>query len=694
MTAARYEARDGLGWIVIDNPPVNAASHAVRAGLAEAIGKAKADPAASAVVLACAGRTFVAGADIREFGKPIAPPSLPDILDAIEGLDKPVVAAIHGTALGGGFEIALACHARVLSKDASVGLPEVKLGIIPGAGGTQRLPRLVGVPAAIGMAATGRMVGAAEALKLGVADAVAEEDVLADAARLAKKLADMPPRRTRDLPVPPFDPAAADAATVAATGKARGQIAPKIAADMIRLTATTTFDDGISQERAAFLKLVTSDQAKAMRHAFFAEREVARVPRLEGVKPRTTERVAVIGAGTMGAGISVAVAAAGIPVAVVEMNEAAAEAGRARVAGLFDRMAKSGRLSPAQHAAAVAAHSIGVDFEAAVGAADVVIEAVFEDIEIKKALFRRIAPVAKAGATLATNTSYLDVDAIAAVTGRAEDVIGLHFFSPANIMKLVEVIEGAKSDPSAVATGVALGKRIGKIPVVCRVCDGFVGNRILGAYRAAQDILLENGGTPEGMDRALEAFGFAMGPYAVSDLAGLDIGFARRKSLAPTRDPKRRDGGTTLDRLAQMGRFGQKTGRGFYRYVEGKRVVDPEVTALIEEVAREQGVTRKPVDDDLVVRATRAVMANEGAKILAEGIVPRALDIDVVYLQGYGYPVWRGGPMFEADRVGLKQILADMREVSALAGPGFEPAALLVELAESGGAFASWTKRN
>ncbi len=682
--------RGGVGWIVIDNPPVNAASHAMRAGLAAALAAAAADPQTQAIVIACAGRTFVAGADIREFGRPIAPPDLPSLLDAIEACGKPVVAAIHGTALGGGFELALACHGRVIAPDAKIGLPEVKLGIIPGAGGTQRLPRLTGVPAAIGMAASGRMVEAQEALALGAVDAIAQGDLREAAGAHALGLVGAPLRRARDALAPPFDAAQADAAERAALAKARGQIAPGEAARLVRLAATAPLAQGLADERATFLKLVASDQSRAMRHAFFAEREAVKVPHLAGVAPRRLESVAVIGAGTMGAGISVAVAAAGIAVHVVERDEAAAAAGRARVAGLFERMAKSGRLSAHQHAQAAALHSVGSDFDAAVANADLVIEAAFEEIGVKQAIFRRLDGAAKPGAVLATNTSYLDVDAIAAVTGRAQDVIGLHFFSPANIMKMVEAIEGKMTAPDAVATGVALARRIGKIPVVCKVCDGFVGNRILGAYRAVQEILLEDGGLPHEMDAALESFGFAMGPWAVADLAGLDIGRARREAQKKTHDPLMRDGGTIVDRLTDLKRYGQKTGRGFYLYENGKRLVDPEVATLIGTIAREKGVTRRPVDGDLVVRATRAAMANEGAKILAEAIVPRALDIDVVYLHGYGYPVWRGGPMFEADRVGARQILADMREVHAICGHGFEPAELLVEMARTGGTFAGW----
>ncbi|WP_406854778.1 3-hydroxyacyl-CoA dehydrogenase NAD-binding domain-containing protein [Alsobacter sp. KACC 23698] len=681
-----------VALILADNPPVNALAQPVREGLLRAVQEAAADPAVDALAIACEGRTFFAGAEIREFGKPPVPPGLGEVLDAIEACPKPVVAAIHGTALGGGFELALACHARIADAKAAVGLPEVKLGIIPGAGGTQRVPRLAGPVAALEMIASGRHVRAEEARRLGLIDAVAESDLRAEAVELARSLVGRPPRRTGELPVPAFDPAAFDAAAAAVAAKARSQVSPIRAIEAVRLTAGGAgIREGLAAERAIFRELVGSDQAKALRYAFFSEREVQRVPHLQGVAPRQVDVVGVIGAGTMGAGIAVALLDAGLRVVVTETSIEAVGAGWDRISGLYGRAMKSGRIDQAKRDERLSRLSVTDDF-AELAACDLVIEAAFEDMAVKQEIFGRLGSVARPGATLATNTSYLDVDAIGRASGRPEDVIGLHFFSPANIMRLVEVVEGAASAKDAVATGVALAKRMGKLPVTCGVCDGFVGNRILATWRQQTDFALEDGALPQEVDAALERYGFAMGPFAVADLAGLDIGWARRKRLAPTRDPGRRYGGTVADRLCAMGRFGQKTGAGYYRYVDGKRQVDPEVTRLVEDVSAELGRERRPFDPNAMVRHVRAAMVNEGAKILAEGVVPRALDIDMVLLHGYGFPAWRGGPMFEADAIGLATILADMRELHALSGPGWEPAPLLVELAEKGGTFAGYSR--
>jgi len=680
--------RDGnVALVLTDNPPVNALSQAVRAGLAACIAQALADPAVAAIVIACEGRTFFAGADIREFGKPMAPPLLPAMLAEIEAADKPVVAAIHGTALGGGFEVALACHARIMAPGAVIGLPEVKLGIVPGAGGTQRTPRLAGVAAAIDLVTSGRQVKAAEAVRLGLADAVAEGDLRTAAVAHARSLIGHPPRRTGALPVPPFDPAAIDKAMTAVKARARGQMSPVRAAEAVVAAATLPFEAGLAMERATFLDLVGSDQAKALRHAFFAEREVQRVPHLDGVAARPVTQVGVIGAGTMGAGIAVAVADAGLPVTVVETSPAAAEAGQARIAALYDRALASGRIDAAGRDRRLALLTV-TDAFAALADCDLVIEAAFEDMAVKRDLFARLAATARPGTVLASNTSYLDIDAIAQASGRPADVIGLHFFSPANVMRLVEVVEGAASAPDAVATGIALGRRLGKIPVTCGVCDGFIGNRILSVWRQQTDFALEDGALPQQIDAALEAFGFAMGPFAVSDLAGLDIGWSRRKRLAATRDPARRYAGTLADRLCEQGRFGQKTGSGWYRYEAGKRTVDPAVTAMIEAFWRERGVVPGIFDGEALARRVHAAMVNEGAKILAEGIAARALDIDIVKIHGYGYPAWRGGPMFEADARGLDAVLAEVQAIAASSGPGWEPAPLLVELVRDGRRFA------
>jgi 3-hydroxyacyl-CoA dehydrogenase len=693
-SVVRIDRQGAVALIIIDNPPVNASSQAVRQGLLDAVVTAEADPAVDAIVIACDGRTFVAGADVREFGRTGLDPILPVVVQRIEDSTKPVVAAIHGTALGGGFEIALACHARVMARDAAVGLPEVKLGLIPGASGTQRLPRLIGMLAAVDIITSGRRVAAPEALTLGIADQVAGADLRGGAAALASSLASslagQPLRRLSQHDVPAFDPGAFDAAAATARKKARGQIAPGVAADVVKLAATLPFAEAMAKEREAFMDLVATDQSKALRHAFFAEREVTRVPHLEGVTPRSVGKVGIIGAGTMGAGIAVAFADAGFPVTIVEMSAEAAEAGRKRIAGLWERQIKSGRITAAQRDEKLARVTLSQDY-AALADADLVVEAAFEEMPVKKEVFGKLVQVAKPGAVLASNTSYLDVNEIGMSSGRPADTIGLHFFSPANIMRLVEVIEPSAAGKDAVATGVAVAKKLGKIPVVCGVCDGFVGNRILAVWRSITDMMIEDGALPQEIDAALESYGMAMGPFAVADLSGLDIGWARRKRLAPARDPNVRYASTVADRLCEAGRFGQKTGAGWYVYPDGKRTVDPFVTGLIEQVSAEKGITRRPFPAETIERMVRAAMVNEGARILSEGIVPRALDIDVVLMTGYGFPGWRGGPMFEADQIGLDVILADFRAVQAFAGPGYEPALLLEELAQAKRKFADVT---
>jgi 3-hydroxyacyl-CoA dehydrogenase len=615
-------------------------------------------------------------------------PGLVKTLATMENSTKPVVAAVQGTALGGGFETALGCHARVLTKDAVVGLPEVKLGLIPGAGGTQRLPRIIGMLAALDICTTGRQVKAKEALSLGIADRIAEGDLREEAIAFAKSLVGKPLRRAGALPVPAFDKEKFDAAVAAVKKKARGQASPVAAAEAVALAASSAdFAAGMLAEREIFLRLVASDQSKAMRYVFFSEREVTKVPHLEGVTARPIETVGVLGAGTMGAGIAISLIDSGLPVTLVETSEAALEAGRKRLTSVWDRAVDLGRITKDERDRRLARLNGTLDFNA-LGACDLVIEAVFEEMAIKKDVFSRLGKIAKPGAVLASNTSYLDIDQIGEASGRPADVIGMHFFSPANIMRLVEVIEGKKSAKDAVATGVVIGKRMGKLPVVCGNCDGFIGNRILAAWRPVADFAIEDGALPQDIDAAMEAYGMAMGPYAVSDLAGLDIGMRRRKEMAHLRDPMKRYPSAVADELCARGRYGQKTGAGYYKYVEGKRQVDPEVTAIIEDVSEKRQIKRKPIPGDKIVEQIRAVMVNEAAKILAEGIAPRALDIDMVLLNGYGFPAWRGGPMHEADRIGLDKILATMREVHATAGKGFEPAPLLAQLAESGGKFA------
>ncbi|WP_201829893.1 3-hydroxyacyl-CoA dehydrogenase NAD-binding domain-containing protein [Microvirga zambiensis] len=672
----RLTSTSPVALIEIDNPPVNATSQAVRAGLLAAIQEVERNPQIEAAVIACAGRTFVAGADIREFGQPPREPHLPDVIDAIEDSSKPVVAAVHGTALGGGCEIALACHARIAEPSASFGLPEVKLGLVPGAGGTQRLPRLVGLEAALDLVSSGRMVKAAEALRLRLIDRISSRDLRQEATELARELIGKPIRRTGEQVVAGIDSQSASAKVAEIRRKARGAEAPGRAAELALLAADLPLKEGMARERETFLALRGSEQSAALRHAFFAEREVTRLPGLDGVEPRPVQKVGIVGAGTMGSGIAIAFADAGFDVKVVETSEQALSAGEARITDTYEKQFASGRLSAAARGERLQAIGYAVG-TSSLSDRDLVIEAVFEDLDVKRALFRDLDTILKPGTILATNTSYLDINLIAAATSRPADVVGLHFFSPANVMKLLEIVRTDATADDVVATGLALAKRLRKIPVVCRVCDGFVGNRILSRYRQQAEYLLEEGALPHEVDAALESFGFPMGPFAVSDLAGLDIAWARRKRLAPNRDPRERYV-DIADRLCEAGRFGRKTGAGWYRYEGGKREIDPVVTALVEEASQRRGLTRRTISAEEIQSRIRTAIVNEACKILDERIVERPLDVDVVMMNGYGYPAWRGGPLFEADRVGLQFILDQAKERAELDGPGWEVAEGLV----------------
>ncbi len=635
-------ARHGsVAVLTIDNPPVNAASHAVRAGVLARLAEATADPAVEAVVIVGAGRTFVAGADIREFGRPAERPTLTEVCDAIEASPKPVVAALTGTALGGGLEIALAAHARIAAPDAKVGLPEVKLGIIPGAGGTQRLPRLSGVPAALELVTSGRILTADEARRLSVVDRLAD-DPLAAAVALAPGLGG--PRRTGDRPVPTFDRAAAEAVLAKVTAKARGQIAPGEAGRMVLAAAELPFRDGLAREFETVARLKDTDQAKALRHVFFAEREAAKVPGLDGVAPRALGAVGVAGCGLMGSGIAVALLDAGLDVIVVEQSAEAADAGRARIASTLDRLVASGRLDTAGRDARLSRLAVSAE-RAAFAPADLVIEAVFDDLVVKRDLFADLSRILRPDAILATNTSYLDPEAIADVVADPTRVVGLHFFSPANVMRLVEVVRLARTAPDVLATGLALAKRLKKLPVVTGVTEGFIGNRVFSAYRDEAEGLLVEGALPHEVDAAMEAHGLAMGPFAVFDMAGLEIAWARRK--------RRRAGGeivpeTLSDRLCEAGRLGRKAGAGWYAYDGDAKRPDPAVTDVIEAFARERGITRRAIRADEIVARLIAAMAREGNVLVRDGIAARASDVDLVMINGYGYPAWRGGPMFEA----------------------------------------------
>jgi 3-hydroxyacyl-CoA dehydrogenase len=637
---------DGVLVVTIDNPPVNAASADMRAGLFAAIRHAVDTSDIDAVVITGAGRNFVGGADIKEFGAPIVPPVLPDVIGLIEGSEKPVVAAINGAALGGGLEIALGCHRRIAATEAKLGLPEVKLGIVPGAGGTQRLPRLTGAAAAIDLIAAGRIIPAAEALSLGIVDGVTAADVTADAVAVATALVGQKLRRTGELAVPATDVAAVEQAAAKALARARGQLAPVEAVRLVREAGHVSLADGLADERATFVKLRDSDQAKALRHVFFAERAAAKVSGLQGVAPRAVSTIGIVGTGLMGAGIAVSALDAGFRVIGIEQTGEAAAKGHDRIVALLDRAVSSGRIDADGRAERLARLSVAGD-ATQLADADLVIEAVFDDLEVKTELFARLDGIVRPDAVLATNTSYLDPEIIAAATSRPERVLGLHFFSPANVMRLVEVVRCAKTAPDVLATGVSVARRLGKLPVVCGVCEGFVGNRIFSAYRREAEFLLEDGALPHEVDAAMEAYGFAMGPFAVFDLAGLEIAWARRKRQAATRDPRERYV-DIADRLCEAGRFGQKTGRGWYAYVEGKRTVDPEVTALIEAGRAAKGITPRTIAANEIVTRLLGAMTAEGRKILAEGIIERSSDIDLVMINGYGFPAHKGGPMYAA----------------------------------------------
>jgi len=694
--AVASQRHDGILVLTIDNPPVNALSADVRRGLADAIQAAQDDASVRAVLLVGAGRNFIAGADIREFGKPPQPPALPDVCNAIEASAKPVVAALHGAALGGGLEIALAAHYRIALPGARLGLPEVNLGLLPGAGGTQRAPRLAGAAAALDLMLSGRHASAEEALSLGLVDRLdSGADALAAGLAYARELLAQgaAPRRTRDATAALADRAAAQAAIDAARAqveaRARGLFSPAKIIDAVQAALDQPFDAGLRTERALFLQCLDSPQRAGLVHAFFAERETAKAPETRAAQPRPLERLGVVGGGTMGAGIAVAMLDAGLPVVMVEQDDAALARGRARVEQVYDLLIKKGRLDAAGKAERMARYRGATSYDA-LADADLIVEAVFEDMDVKTAVFAALDRVAKPGAVLASNTSYLDIDRIAAATRRPADVLGLHFFSPANIMKLLEVVVGGRSAPDTVATGFELARRLRKVPVRAGVCDGFIANRILAVHRQAAELMMEDGASPYQIDDAVRAFGYPMGPYQMTDLAGGDIGWATRKRRAATRDPQLRYV-QIADRLCERGWFGQKTGRGFYLYPDGARTgtPDPEVLAIIDAERQRAGITPRAFDQEEIQRRYLAAMINEAANVVREGIALRPLDVDVAFLYGYGFPRHRGGPMHYADQVGLPRILADIREFAPQDPHFWKPAPLLVELAESGRTFAS-----
>ncbi|WP_433705381.1 3-hydroxyacyl-CoA dehydrogenase NAD-binding domain-containing protein [Paraburkholderia sacchari] len=690
-----HELRGKVLLVTVDNPPVNALGVDVRRGLAAAIEHAEANAAVQAVLIVGAGRNFIAGADIREFGKPPQSPALPDVVNRIEACHKPVIVAIHGAALGGGLEVALAAHYRLAVAGAKLGLPEVQLGLLPGAGGTQRTPRLIGAEAALALMLSGRHVGAQEALKLGLVDRVgASDDILAEGLAYAQELlaAQTHVRRTRDaqgLADRAAAQAAIDAARADTAKKSRGLFSPMKIVDCVQAALDEPFEEGLRFERKQFLACLESPQRAGLIHAFFAEREVQKAPETKSAAPRAIETVGVIGGGTMGAGIAVAMLDAGLPVTMIERDDAALARGRAHVEKVYDGLIAKGRMKPDAKAQILARLNGSTAYDALANA-DLVIEAVFEDMAVKQAVFAELDRVCKPGAVLATNTSYLDIDAIAASIKRPQEVVGLHFFSPANIMKLLEVVVPKAVSPDVVATAFELAKKLRKVPVRAGVCDGFIGNRILAVYRTAADHLMEDGASPYQIDQAVREFGFPMGPYQVVDLAGGDIGWATRKRRAATRDPNARYV-QIADRLCEHGWFGQKTGRGFYLYPEGARTgtPDPEVEAIIAAERERAGIKPRTFSNEDIMRRYMAAMINEGANVVHEKIALRPLDVDVTLLYGYGFPRYRGGPMKYADTVGLANVLADIREFAKEDPLFWRPSPLLVDLVERGADFAS-----
>ena len=681
-------AHGRVAVLTVDNPPVNALSQHVRKGLHDGIKQATADGAVQAIVIVCAGRTFIAGADITEFGKPPTEPSLHTVLDLIEGSPKPVVSAIHGTALGGGLEVTLACHYRVGVKGARFGLPEVKLGILPGAGGTQRLPRVVGVEKGLQMMVSGDPIGADEALRVGLIDATVDGDLAAAGVAFAEKVLDekRPLKKIRDLTdkiaVARDKPQIFAEFRKSVARQTRGFRAPESIVKAVEAAVSLPFDQGIKRERELFVELLNSPESKAQRYFFFAEREAAKIPDVPTDTPaREIKKAAVIGAGTMGGGIAMNFANAGIPVTVVEVAPEALDRGLGIVRKNYEATAARGRLTPADVDKRMGLIHGTTDW-GAVGDADIIIEAVFEEMPVKKEVFAKLDGLAKPDAVLATNTSTLDVDEIAAATKRPESVIGTHFFSPANVMRLLENVRGKKSSKTTIATAMTVGRRIGKVPVLVGVCYGFVGNRMLHQRGLQAEKLILEGAAPHQVDRVLTDCGFPMGPFAMGDLAGLDVGWRIRKGRG-VKAP-------VADRICELGRFGQKTGAGYFKYEKGDRtpIPDLEVEKIIVDVATSMGITRRAISDEEILQRLLYPMVNEGAKILDEKIAIRPSDIDVIWVYGYGWPVYRGGPMFWADSIGLRALRDRLLEFKKQSGDAFwTPAPLLDRLANEGKGF-------
>jgi len=686
----RLERQGKVGVITVDNPPVNALSPGVPEGIMAALDTGNADPAIKAFVLIGAGRSFIAGADIKHLGKPRPPGKR--TYDVLDENAKPVIAAIHGHALGGGLENALACHYRIATRSARVGLPEVLIGIIPGGGGTQRLPRLIGAQAALDLIVSGRHVPAPEALKLGILDQVVDDDkLLASAVAFAEKVAEVKPlRRVRDMQdkVAGTDPTIFDAMRKKIARAARNQRAPYACIDAVEAASKLGFDAGIQREREISAEVVNAPEAKALRYAFFAEREAAKVPGLAKDLPAIDiKTVAVIGGGTMGSGIAMSCADFGIPARVMEASPEALDKAMARIRRTYEVSVERGSLKADEMERRLKLISPAGSYEA-IADADIVIEAVFEDMAVKKEIFAKLDAAMKPGAILASNTSALNVDEIASATKRPEWVVGTHFFSPANVMKLLEIVRGKVTTPAVIAATTKLAKRIGKIGVVCGNCDGFVANRSRAPFNAEMNILIEEGALPQQVDKVMVDFGYPMGPFAVADLAGGDIGYAGRKRRAAA-DPNYRKL-PIADTLAEMGRYGQKTGAGWYKYEKGDRTPhpDPEVEKIIVEARRKLGINARAIGDEEILKRILFSSVNEACKILQEGIAARASDVDVMWLYGFGFPRYRGGLMHWADQFGPKAVYEQMLAWEKTYGARWKPTKLLKDLAEAGKSFA------
>ena len=684
------EREGDIALVCIDNPPVNATGQAVRQGLQDAIEKLNAEGTAKAIAIYAAGRTFVAGADIREFGKPSQPPALPDVYNVIEDSDIPVVAIMHGTALGGGLELGLASHARVGIEGLRVGLPEINLGLLPGAGGTQRVPRLAGIPMALDMSLSGRMVGGKEALEKGLIDRLTDGDPRDVALAAAQDVIDgkLPVRPTCALETPNDDKTLDDTAAMLQAKQAH-LFAPHKIVEAIRASYLPR-TEGLKIERQAFIDAMQTPQRAGMIHAFFGERAVSNIPEAKG-DTREINKIGVIGGGTMGSGIATSCLMAGIPVRLIEVAADGLERGVSTITKNLEGGVKRGKMSEEKKDAALAALEPSLNMED-LADVDLVIEAVFENMDVKKDIFGKLNTICKEGAILASNTSYLNVNDIADCTDRPQDVLGLHFFSPAHVMRLLEIVQGAKTAPDVLATGFALAKRLKKVGVLAQVCDGFIGNRILSHYSKTASYLVLDGASPQQVDEALEAFGFAMGPHKVGDLAGLDIGWANRKRLAETRDPADRYGGDVADRICENGWYGRKTGQGYYIYGNGAPIPNPEVATIIDAVRAEKGITPEEFSDQDIVDRYMTAMIVEATRVVEDGTAKRPLDVDMVFLFGYGFPRHRGGPLHYADTIGAAELVRRINEYAKEDNRYWQVPALLQKMADDGSTFADLNK--